>query len=1052
MRKAVLDHHSFFGIRLPFRPVNHLLKQINSFIENSTTDQNLLLGSLLKEPWAEESLFLASPALHAAWQPLKARPAEIETPLANALWRYIFRSYGRSTPYGLFAGMGIGTIGLDRHVDIGDQPWQTKSRPDTTILAAISRSLVNNESIRPQLRYRLNNSAYEMAGDFRFSEQIQTAIKPQIVLSSLASTPDLKILVDYIRERGEASYSELTTLYGVEFQEEVSAYIDTLIDNQFLVSNLTIPITGLDMTTNLLDQLSELSSEHACSGLLLKAKRLLDRPSINLSNLFQAQQLLSEIVSQPDDLVREPNSLIQTDLFFYPAQLQLDSPTVLQIADQYSHLLPILYRNQPSPLEDFAQRFRDRYENQEIDLLTALDPDVGVGFTTETLSMYSFLNDLPFPPAVTAPPLVDSHERLREVIYSRYIMNGRNIVELTESDINKVAKVTPERSLPPSWYLHGELFSPKSHVYNDPKANTGQPDSTADQQWRFVLNSTIGASSAFFFGRFCHGHVPLKEAVESMCIWEQTQYPDDILAEIVHLPLTPLRAGNVVTRPILRPFEIPYLTPAGVSRSHTIFLSDLRISVTAKGDVVLRTRKGGHRVRPRLSTAHNSYLGDEVYQLLACLHQTEYSALGWSWGSLSQLPSLPRLVYRNLVISPAQWIVRKDALIPDAALTVESLRKLYRLPRYVQFIEGDNKLLLDLDFEPAGRILIEAVRKQDKIVLKEWLGESYQPWLTYLDANYVSELVIPMKSPVPQTTLSVKVESKVIQPVESRESIVQRSFIPGQDWLYLKIYVHEQVADQILKSVLVPLNKKWQNKGWFTNMHFIRYADPDSHLRIRFQVPNSKYAKLLTNWNQALKPYALTGQVKRVQLDTYDRELERYRPELIEYCEIIFSADSQLTLDWLAQVDQEAEVERYKLALLSADTLFNDFSFCLADKVKLCQQLQQYYFQEQNGTKELKQRLNAMYRDHYKAFFERLPSTIQLVNERSHRILSSVESIQFYFARTPTDKGCDQLVASLVHMAMNRIFQGQLRRHEMIVYHFLARRYESEIALTKVPK
>lgn len=1050
MSRSVLSHHSFFGIRLPFRPVNQLIERINGTIRDNSTNYNLLLRTLLEQPWADESLFLASPALYAAWQPLKDQPVEIETPLANALWRYIFRSYGRSTPYGLFAGMGIGIIGSDRCVEIGDQPWQTLSRPDITALTAISRSLTDDDVIRPQLRYRLNNSVYEVAGDFRFSEQLETSLKPRIVLSSLTSTPDLKTLVKYLREKGEVSYSELSTLYGVEFQDEVSAYLDALIDNQFLVSNLTVPITGLDMASNLLSQLSKLAPEPAVNKLLLDAKRLLDCSPVSLSNLADAQRLVGMTINQLNDSAALPNSLIQTDLFFHPARLQLDSPTVKKIADQYSYLLPILYHKQPSPLEDFAQRFRERYDNQEVDLLIALDPEVGVGFTMDALSMYSLLNELPSPPAVNPPPAGNTHERLRELLYSRYVMNGRNEVELTETDINKAAKVIPEPSLPPSWYLHGELFTPKAQTDIERKANSDQPDSGLSQGWRFVINSTIGASSAFFFGRFCHGHKPLKEAVETMCTWEQAQYPTDILAEIVHLPSTPLRAGNVVARPILRPFEIPYLTPAGVSESHTIFLSDLLISVTAKGDVVLRTNKTGQRVRPRLSTAHNPSLGDEVYQLLACLHQTEYSALGWSWGSLSQLPSLPRLVYRNLIVSPAQWTVRKDAVLPDHSLTIESIRKLYSLPRYVQFIEGDNKLLLDLDFEPARRILTDAVRKQDKIVLKEWLGENYQPWLTSLDDQYVSELVIPMKT-LPLQNLNVsKAEDRMIRPVTDRGAVIQRSFIPGEDWLYLKIYVHEQVADQILTNILVPLSKQALNKGWFTNMHFIRYADPDSHLRIRFQIQNSKHAKLLTAWNRALRLYIQSGQVKRVQIDTYDRELERYRPALIEHCETVFSADSQFFLNWLTtQADQQPEEDRYRLALLSADALLNDFNFQLAEKVEFSRRLQKIFFQEQDGTKELKQKLNELYRDRHKEFFDFPSINVGLVNERSRTIKSAAGLIQAYFSQTPRDTGHDQLIASLLHMAMNRIFQGQHRRHELIVYHFLARHYESDLARTK---
>ena len=58
---------------------------------------------------------------------------------------------------------------------------------------------------------------------------------------------------------------------------------------------------------------------------------------------------------------------------------------------------------------------------------------------------------------------------------------------------------------------------------------------------------------------------------------ESQMNPDIIFAEIVHLPQ--YRIGNVSLRPILRPYEITYLTRPGVSEDFEITLSDLFISI-----------------------------------------------------------------------------------------------------------------------------------------------------------------------------------------------------------------------------------------------------------------------------------------------------------------------------------------------------------------------------------------------------------------------------------------------------------------------------------------
>jgi hypothetical protein len=56
--------------------------------------------------------------------------------------------------------------------------------------------------------------------------------------------------------------------------------------------------------------------------------------------------------------------------------------------------------------------------------------------------------------------------------------------------------------------------------------------------------------------------------------WKEKKYhPDKILAEIVHIPES--RTGNILRRPILRDYEIAYLSNSGVSRDYTLDINDL---------------------------------------------------------------------------------------------------------------------------------------------------------------------------------------------------------------------------------------------------------------------------------------------------------------------------------------------------------------------------------------------------------------------------------------------------------------------------------------------
>ncbi|WP_144051873.1 lantibiotic dehydratase [Fibrisoma limi] len=1018
----------FFVIRLPYRPISDLIVTAQQSKADNDLTQGRLLQTILQQPWAEEALFLASPDLYQAWLTAIHQPDKLTDSLSSTLWRYVFRWYSRPTPFGLFAGTGVGRLGVQSVIEFNPQAWKPVSRPDTRILQAVCRALEDDRQIRSQLIYSLNNSLYEANSQYRFSERNGSYTSLKIELSSFPITPDLQTLVLRLRADQPLPFAELVKLYGLEWQREVTEFLHALIDNQFLVSNLSMPVTGQDQTAYILSQLQNLTFQEHTYSILQNAQRQLETQALELNTLQQVHHNLQRLLTAAPESKQTNYACIQTDLFFYPDRLELESGRIQTISRQLIELLPILQVDQQLPIQDFIDRFRKVYDRQAVDLLTVLDPEVGIGFSPESPLTGSWLQELPFELPSRSTQISSAFDNLREALYSRYTLSQQHELEITDQDINQMKQNRRIIPLPPLWYLHGEFY-----------------ESRKQSDWRFAFNSSATLSPAFFFGRFCHGHAQLEELTKQLSDWEQQQFPDDILAEIVHLPTQPLTAGNVVARPILRAFEIPYLTPAGVCAEKTINLQDLLVSVRANGEIVLHHKPTGRRIRPRLSNAHNPALGDEIYQFLAYVHRSESQALAWSWGSFSQLPRLPRLRYKNFILNPAQWTIRKTAVGLTQPLTIDTLRAVYQLPRFVQLIEGENKLLLDLAFRPGASLLLDAVDKHEKIVLKEWLGESYNPWLKQGNNHYISEVIIPMKS-APRDFSSRPTSAGQPQREQNQLGPLQRKFIPGDEWLFLKLYATEQITDSILINLLVPLHHRAMTNKWSSKMFFIRYSDPDHHLRIRFQVTPYGVHKLLDRWNRALKPYLQSGIVKSVSIETYDREVERYHPNWLEHCETIFSADSLSLLTWLKQQQEPTELERYRYAIASVQLYLSSFHLSLGEMTSFTKAMQEAFFSENKGTKALKQKVNELYRKNSLSLFTASPLMEQLLNNRHSTIRPPVESILLDFERLPDKVEKFDVIADLIHMAINRIFPSYQRKHEWIVYHFLARHYETKTA------
>src|SRR5262249_32256171 len=138
----------------------------------------------------------------------------------------------------------------------------------------------------------------------------------------------------------------------------------------------------------------------------------------------------------------------------------------------------------------------------------------------------------------------------------------------------------------------------------------------SEGDFQVLLQGVSGPSGARLLGRFCHADPELCKFVEQHVRAEEALEPDARFAEVVHLPEG--RLGNILARPILRAYEIPYLGAASVPAERQIPVTDLRVSVV-DGQIVLRSGRLGKRVIPRLTSAHNFHLSQGIYRFLCAL-------------------------------------------------------------------------------------------------------------------------------------------------------------------------------------------------------------------------------------------------------------------------------------------------------------------------------------------------------------------------------------------------------------------------------------------------
>ncbi len=1025
-----VSHQSFFVLRSPLLSISQLSENLAQIADG---DRLILLERLLRQPQVFEALYLASPTLLTeteSW--LNESSSFLPLALESALWKYLLRMSSRCTPFGLFAGYAVGQITDHTAAELASDPVRATTRLDRTVMGQLVRRLTTDAALRRQLRYRLNNSLYRAGQSYRYSEYVGEGNKRTVQLASVEDTEGLRAIMAIFGQTAETNeilYGDLVrAVEALDHQQaDAEGFVDALVDAQLLVSELEPGATGPlrdERVFNLLQPTGQWADVSTAIAIIRE----------NTPSLSSLQHLQTTVENLPIGL-HSVKCVVQTDANWRTTKTSLSQSVVEQIGTQLTQLMPLRGEHLTAALTTFRNRFYERFGEQSIPLLIALDPDMGVGYGNSAepgnLSLLNGLAINNMPPKKSSP--ADRLDAWRLKKFAEALHTGQEIMAITDEDLIEINRSAPTTSPACSWYAHGMLL--------------GESSVAVDKgDYQFLLRTAAGPSALNLLGRFSTDDESLTEHLCQLADWEQQQYPDVVLAEIVHLPTD--RIGNVVSRPTLRPYEIPYLTTSSVDDAHTIFLNDLMVTAPRGQEILLYSKRLGKRVIPRLSTAHNFHQGDDVYRFLCDLqHHDQTTQLSWSWGSLHDQPTLPRVVFQHIILARAQWSVRRIQVSTNVSAThaISQLKSELHLPRWVALIDGDNELVLDLDVPICQRLLWDELAKRETIKLVEWLAVPDQCWVRQNEHRFTSEVVIPFgyQRNVPLPSYSA---------VRQADTPIQRFFPPGSEWLYVKVYASEGVADELITAFAGPLATRLLDTQLINNWFFVRYADPEPHLRLRFHCPNQTYSQVLDQFNASLARIGLTHLVQRIQLDTYEREVERYGYLTVEHCEALFGIDSQLVVTWLTNNNDSLEDgQRWLFACQRVDALLTDFSMALSEKIVLLRHLQQAYQTEHGGSKELRRQLNDLYRQ----WAGKIINTFN--NEASRPMCDVAHAIKLVLAREQAGATLlSTVLTSIVHMAMNRIFQGRQRQAELVVYHFMARHYESvqarqgkEMALTR---
>lgn len=1050
-------HSGFFVLRTPLLPV----ASFGAWSDDGSKPPRLnhlrrSLISRFSEPHIADALRIASVGLADRldrWTDVQ--PARRQERMDRTLVQYFARMCERCTPFGLFAGVSLGTIGTETRLRlVARSDYRRRSVLDFAQVAEFVSALLRQEEVRRAVRYHPNDTLADVAGEWQYVETSHHEGETSHHVASVEADATISAVLE--RSAEGATLTELRTAVAAVVpdvtEREIFEFIDDLIAAQVLLPELIPSVVGDDPLDELLERLDDLVALAGAKKTVILLRATLDH--LDAQGVGAPREAYDAVNAVWTNELKQKSTdrLLQVDLFKPGDDLRIAH----EVVDEVLRGADPLWRLADPKVDDMHElkrRFRERYDSREIPLAEAFDPERGIGVPGPD-----------FEPRITQPPLLAG-------IALRTGQRGGGIHRPDEFSVLLARLMDSCGPVPQTLELDDELLdslaSPKGRVLPDALAIHFDLLASSEQavrrgDYRIFFHGILGPSGARLLGRFCHLDPALREAVRGHLRDEEALEPDAIYAEIVHSPDG--RVGNIVRRPNLRATELAYAGHRRRGATQRLTIDDLLLRLDGRR-FHLRSRRDGRTVRPRLTAAHNFRASSGIYRFL-CALQNDGIAQGitWSWRSLDELPFLPRVVRGRAIYAFARWRVTRDrpAYRAISAAKGRSAREgaakhlvgELALPRWVRLADGDNRLLLDLENELCLTVLAEHAAKRPTIILEEVLGDDLDGCVEGPDGKYRNEIVFPLVR-IADSKREADGLRRTSNETKNKPSprLVQRAFAPGDEWLYFKIYCAQSTANHLLREVVAPLAAIHEQDEPMQPWFFIRYADPESHLRVRFRATPDTQRALQERATVMLRPLVESGTVHRVAIDTYVRETERYGGPLgIGLAENWFHADSVSILRIVEHLDADTdEALVWKATALGFDRLLADFALDFRERHRVVSKAREGFHREFDVGRTTRDQLARRFRE-ARVDLEALVvggvqgalvAAGQAFDDRSALTVDVVGALRKRAKGDELECSMDDLLLSLLHMHANRALTVSARVQEFVIHDFLSRTYRS---------
>lgn len=818
----------------------------------------------------------------------------------------------------------------------------------------------------------------------------------------------------------------------------------------------------------------------------------LDRAGVKTDNLSKTAEPENEDSEYNEDLV-ENNEILKTDIdeidtasddeelqSCYQVDMVLNTESCTVRREDLSPILnaaSALYRlnchSPANPFKDFAEKFNHRYEGLWVPLSEVLDPDTGIRFGNLAARQKQ-----PAPllllPIGSARPGDDNNESSINNWIARLLIDtikkGEIEIHLTREQIER--QLPLEGALPPAIAMHAFARLQSRTI----ETGADKPLRKPSHQWHLIRCD--GAHTLTMTGRFSHvlgdefTHLLREDAAR-----EQRLQPE-VLFEVAYWP--PLKMANLIQHPKFREYSVSYLAPPIKDSDGNIELEDLLVTIDGSR-VRLKSRSLGIEILPRFDHAMNMghHTGTIVTNFLAMLqYQNALFHIEWTWGGLRGLPELPRVVIDDVIVAPRTWNIGSETVdVLTAHLgksrsqhenfesfrAVQKWKKENDIPRYIAVGNATDYLAVDLDNPLSIELFLRSIRRTSTFF--EQPEAHYGGGINKMNGSFVNEFVIPLWSSAAKEhdnsflNRDIRVVSDLRIGPAASQSATYRTTREGV--YYCKIYSGSGNLDQLLRDDISELTHNLTQRGVIDSWFFIRYSDPNTHIRLRFSGQPDQLRNEVIPAIEAVMAQKIEYGVTQVHSDYYQPEYDRYGgPMGLAISEQIFHQDSIMVLDLLSAATISSDDEelrkiygpenRWKIAAYSCDNILRAWGLDFDQKLELIQHYRDALSTPYGLSGDHYKMIGQFYRSNSDQLVDILGdgNSKAVPNSIRHALIANIPGMQKLFKtlqeagnRGALTRAPKEILLSHIHMHCNRTFIAGQRQQEAMLLQLMVKTY-----------